>query len=259
MAVVCARRGCRICRLPPREAWLDSAGGPPPLVADALDRLRTDLRYHLAVSTRCNSTRRAAQRGAAVAFTIRYASSRITVRCTVRCRSPGCCRGVAADGGWYDVLRSRPRIREALVLGLLDEGVLTHPTRLLFRFPPRIVPCPACCPAEAAFADGIAAPCCGISSAPSPDHEPPRPAAAGAGLLSRCVSVPLHAAGASATSGDIRFLDRLEAAPPGRFCSSSRSRRWHPGSVARPRRSASMAIVRIFISVPRGPVRLSGR
>ena len=136
--------------------WI-AAGGPQALVADALERLELICDTYLAVSTPVQlAAAELLQRGAAV-------RSQISTRSVANYRTlqqavagVPACRALPADGGWYAVLQV-PSLEseEALVLRLLDEGVLTHPG-YFFDFPRESFLVVSLLPPEPAFADGIA-------------------------------------------------------------------------------------------------------
>jgi alanine-synthesizing transaminase len=136
--------------------WI-AVGGPDRLVAGALERLELICDTYLAVSTPVQlAAAELLLHGAAV-------RSQITTRTVLNYRTlqravaaVPACRVLPAEGGWYGVLQV-PSLEseEALVLCLLDEGVLTHPG-YFFDFPRESFLIVSLLPPEPAFADGVA-------------------------------------------------------------------------------------------------------
>jgi alanine-synthesizing transaminase len=136
--------------------WI-AAGGPEPLVAEALERLELICDTYLAVSTPVQlAAAELLLHGAAV-------RSQISTRSVANLRTlqesvagVPACRVLPADGGWYAVLHVPSfESEEALVLRLLDEGVLTHPG-YFFDFPRESFLVVSLLPPERAFAEGVA-------------------------------------------------------------------------------------------------------
>jgi hypothetical protein len=135
--------------------WI-AVGGPDDLVSAALERLELICDTYLAVSTPVQlAAAELLERGADV-------RSQIAARVAVNHRAlhaaaagAPACRVLPGAGGWYAVLQV-PSLEpeEDLVLGLLDEGVLTHPG-YFFDFPRPSFLIVSLLPPGASFVDGV--------------------------------------------------------------------------------------------------------
>ena len=109
--------------------WI-AVGGPPELVAEALDRLETICDAYLSVSTPVQlAAPELLRQGAAVREQIQRRVRENHARLLVIASSYPECSVLPVEGGWYGVVRV-PAVKpeESIVLDLLDRtGVLVHP------------------------------------------------------------------------------------------------------------------------------------
>lgn len=136
--------------------WI-AVSGPDRLVTPALERLELVCDTYLAVSTPVQlAAAELLGRGAAIRSQISTRTVANYRRLQRSVAGVPACRVLPADGGWYAVLQV-PSLEseEALVLRLLDEGVLAHPG-YFFDFPRESFLVISLLPPEGAFADGVA-------------------------------------------------------------------------------------------------------
>jgi alanine-synthesizing transaminase len=136
--------------------WM-AVGGPQCLATAALERLEHLCDTYLAVSTPVQLAAGELFAGGATVrrqIAARVAANYAALQAAVA-RVPAC-RVLASEGGWYGVLQVPTfEPEEDLVVGLLTDGVLTHPG-YFFDFPRESFLVVSLLPAEASFADGIA-------------------------------------------------------------------------------------------------------
>ena len=136
--------------------WI-AAGGPAPLVSEALERLEIVCDTYLSVSTAVQlAAAELLERGSSVRAQIQERIVSNYDRLREMAAGVPSCRVLAAGGGWHAVLQV-PTVRpeEELVLDLLDrDGVLAHPG-YFFDFPRESFLIVSLLPSPVPFATGI--------------------------------------------------------------------------------------------------------